>query len=116
MSNAQLDMAPFYFIWPLLIDYIVEYIFADQLTLFDMTDEISQNLATLQVLSTIFYAIIGQYVVAHYIKGEWFCQSTLTPYVDCNSIMMLMKFSDLSQSDRSNWVMWQVKDPCPRPG
>ena len=24
-----------------------------------------------------------------------------------NSIMMLMKFSDLSQSDRSNWVMWQ---------
>ena len=30
--------------------------------------------------------------------------------------MMLMKFSDLSQSDRSNWVMWQVKDPCPRPG
>ena len=33
---------------------------------------------------------------------------------DC--IMMLMKFSDLSQSDRSNWIMWQVKDPCPRPG
>ena len=31
------------------------------------------------------------------------------------SIMMLMKFSDLSQSDRLNWVMWQVKDPCPRP-
>ena len=29
------------------------------------------------------------------------------------SIMMLMKFSDLSQSDRSNWVMWQVKDPLP---
>ena len=22
----------------------------------------------------------------------------------------------LSPSDRSNWVMWQVKDPCPRPG
>ena len=33
-----------------------------------------------------------------------------------HSIMMFMKFSDLSQSDRSNWVMWQVKDPCPRPG
>ena len=33
-----------------------------------------------------------------------------------DSIMMLVKFSDLSQSDRSNWVMWQVKDPCPRPG
>ena len=32
------------------------------------------------------------------------------------SIMMLMKFSDLSQSDHSNWVMWQVKDPCPGPG
>ena len=32
------------------------------------------------------------------------------------SIMMLVKFSDLSQSNRSNWVMWQVKDPCPRPG
>ena len=30
------------------------------------------------------------------------------------SIMMLMKFSDLSQSGRSNWVMWQVKEPCPR--
>ena len=30
--------------------------------------------------------------------------------------MMLVKFADLSQSDRSNWVMWQVKDPCPRPG
>ena len=29
---------------------------------------------------------------------------------------MLMKFANLSQSDRSNWVMWQVKDPCPRPG
>ena len=27
-----------------------------------------------------------------------------------NSIMMLVKFADLSQSDRSNWVMWQVKD------
>ena len=26
------------------------------------------------------------------------------------SIMMLMKFSDLSQSDCSNWVMWQVGD------
>ena len=25
---------------------------------------------------------------------------------------MLMKFSELSQSDRSNWVMSQVKDPC----
>ena len=24
-----------------------------------------------------------------------------------------MKFVDHSQSDRSNWVMWQVKDPCP---
>ena len=33
-----------------------------------------------------------------------------------NSIMMLVKFADLSQLDRSNWVMWQVKDPCPRPG
>ena len=32
------------------------------------------------------------------------------------SIIMLMKFSDLSQSDHSNWVMWQVNDPCPRPG
>ena len=27
--------------------------------------------------------------------------------------MMLVKFADLSQSDRWNWVMWQVKDPCP---
>ena len=38
--------------------------------------------------------------------------SSLNPY----SIMMLMKFADLSHSDRSNCVMWQVKDPCPRPG
>ena len=30
--------------------------------------------------------------------------------------MMLMKFAYLSQLDRSNWVMWQVKDSCPRPG
>ena len=30
--------------------------------------------------------------------------------------MMLMKFSDFSQSDRSDWVMWQVKDPCRRSG
>ena len=27
-----------------------------------------------------------------------------------------MKFADLSQSDHSNRVMWQVKDLCPRPG
>ena len=31
-------------------------------------------------------------------------------------IMTLMKFADLSQSDRSNWVIWQVKDPCPWQG
>ena len=30
-------------------------------------------------------------------------------------IMMLMKFVDLSQSNRSNWIMWQVNDPCPPP-
>ena len=30
--------------------------------------------------------------------------------------MILMKFADLSQSDSPNWVMWEVKDPCPRPG
>ena len=28
-----------------------------------------------------------------------------------NTIMMLMKFADLSQPDRSHWIMWQVKDP-----
>ena len=33
-----------------------------------------------------------------------------------NSIMMLVRFGDLSQSDCSKWVMWQVKDPQPRPG
>ena len=43
-------------------------------------------------------------------------QETHTSVVAKISIMMLMKFSDLSQSDRINWVMWQVKDPCPRPG
>ena len=30
--------------------------------------------------------------------------------------MMLVRFGDLSQSDCSKWVMWQVKDPQPRPG
>ena len=29
---------------------------------------------------------------------------------------MLIKFADLGQSDHSNRVMWQVKDPCARPG
>ena len=33
-----------------------------------------------------------------------------------DSIMMLVRFGDLSQSDCSKWVMWQVKDPQPRPG
>ena len=33
-----------------------------------------------------------------------------------HSIMMLVRFGDLSQSDCSKWVMWQVKDPQPRPG
>ena len=33
-----------------------------------------------------------------------------------NYIMMLMKFAYLGRSDRSNWIMWQVKDPCTRPG
>ena len=27
------------------------------------------------------------------------------------AITMSMKYSDLSQSDRLNWVMWQAKDP-----
>ena len=31
-----------------------------------------------------------------------------------NSIMMLMKFAHPSQSDHSNWVMWQVQDRYPR--
>ena len=47
-----------------------------------------------------------------FMKQHAHCGQTLNKYV----IMMLMKFSDLSQWDRSNWVMWQVKDPCPRPG
>ena len=29
---------------------------------------------------------------------------------------MLTKFAYLGQSDCLNWVMWQVKDPCLRPG
>ena len=33
-----------------------------------------------------------------------------------NSIMMLVTFSDLSQLDRSNRVMWQVKDGTSDPG
>ena len=37
-------------------------------------------------------------------------------YVVLDSIMTLMTFSDLNQSDCSNWVMWQVGDACPRPG
>ena len=30
--------------------------------------------------------------------------------VVADSTMRLMKFADLRQSDRSNWVIWQVKD------
>ena len=30
--------------------------------------------------------------------------------------IMMIKFVDVSQSDRSNWVMWQVKYSGPRPG
>ena len=44
------------------------------------------------------------------------CGNEMTnPSITQDSIMMSMKFSDLSQLDHSNWVMWQVKDPCPRP-
>ena len=46
---------------------------------------------------------------------EWI--SNFIPHFIVNvitySIMMLMNFSDLSQSDHSIWVMWHVKDPCP---
>ena len=31
------------------------------------------------------------------------------------SIMMLMKFTDFSQSDRSNWVLGHIKAPRPGP-
>ena len=48
-----------------------------------------------------------------WIKHDWLILNHLSILY---SIMMLMKFSDLSQSNLSNWVMWQVKDPCPRPG
>ena len=44
------------------------------------------------------------------------CIWNLVQYYIIYSIMMLMKFADLSQSDRSNWVMCQVKDPCPGAG
>ena len=46
--------------------------------------------------------------------GHWVAAASRS--MGAHSIMMLMKFSDLSQSDRSNWVMSQFKDPCPRPG
>ena len=57
-----------------------------------------------------------------YLKAR--CQKTLNilkvlSRTECtvgNSIMMLVRFGDLSQSDCSKWVMWQVKDPQPRPG
>ena len=42
--------------------------------------------------------------------------SYYTGHVITHSIMMLVRFGDLSQSDCSKWVMWQVKDPQPRPG
>ena len=44
------------------------------------------------------------------------CIWDLLQYYIIYSIIMLMKFADLSQSDRPNWVMCQVKDPCPRAG
>ena len=43
----------------------------------------------------------------HVIQGSIDVMKT---YMKQYSIMMLMKFSDLSQSDCSNWVMWQVGD------
>ena len=49
------------------------------------------------------------------LKGDFGCLLDIILSI-WYSIMMLVKFADLSQSDRSNWVMWQVKDPCPRPG
>ena len=39
-------------------------------------------------------------------------QNNLIPYF----ITMLIKFADISQSDCSNCIMQQVKDPCARPG
>ena len=39
-------------------------------------------------------------------KSIWFSQIEHQKGVVRYSIMMLMKFSDLSQSDCSNWVMW----------
>ena len=44
------------------------------------------------------------------------CPTEQVLCLEHDSIMMLVRFGDLSQSDCSKWVMWQVKDPQPRPG
>ena len=48
----------------------------------------------------------------------WICSSNHTKlyHVNTHSIITFMKYPDLSQSDRSNCVMWQVKDACSQPG
>ena len=68
-----------------------------KITLYIWITEISSHLVCIRCMPKLYL---------HYFFRNWVS----------NSIMMLMKFLDLSQSDRSNWVMWQVKDPCPRPG
>ena len=103
------------------------------------TDKVSNNVLNISSnYLNIFCPIPNKWVISCYetCLGVWLVKYTdaITIYVshiwgnswhinDWNvakfvlyHLMMLMKFANLSQSDRSNWVMWQVKDPCPRPG
>ena len=80
------------------------------------------------LLTKVFHRFLGWWLSHLYNGNPHTCKTASLYWISLlwhllltrfnfNSIMMLMKFSDLSQSDRSNWVMWrQVKDPCPRPG
>ena len=72
-----------------------------------------RNIVSIAVKAYIIFVVLQQ----TNIPKSCACVKQYTQeYIKQYSIMMLMEFSDLSQSDRSNLVMWQVKDPCPRPG
>ena len=58
-----------------------------------------------------------------YFPGDWRCneawreQTLVYPPVMCHQRLIYCTWElNVMQSDYSNWVMWQVKDPCQRPG
>ena len=66
--------------------------------------------------SSVTSRVITYNLRAMYSLGVDICGVVLCEIWRDYSIMVLMKFAYLSQSDRSNWVMSVVKDPCTQPG